>query len=439
VPARISRFVNIFDVFATARRLQPEGAERRLVSKASENPSASAPGSVPGTAPPDAGPRPASAPRPIDIGLSEQEINARRYEAIVESSDDAIISKALDGTIMSWNPAAERLFGYTAGEMIGKPISMLMPEERHDDMEAILGRIRRGERVDHYETVRVSKAGRKIAVSLSVSPVRDASGRIVGAAKIARDISGRRRAEAERERLLRDAQQGVQIRDVFLSVAGHELRTPLNALRLLLYNLEQALESPGHRAMVERAEAQVDRLTVLTSRLLDVARMAAGGYTLEPRPMDLSRAVEDAVARAQDQAVRASSRITLSAPEPVEGVWDPSAVDQVITNLLSNAIKFGSGKPIAVAVRRTNGLGRVEVRDQGPGVLEADRQRIFERFERGVSEHSYGGLGLGLWIARQIVVAHGGRIGVDEAPGAGAIFFFELPLGERGDDAGPAG
>jgi PAS domain S-box-containing protein len=419
--------------------------ERRSVPKTSERdrPSAStasAPAAEAAVLSPLPGVADAStAPRSIDIGLSEEGINARRYEAIVESSDDAIIAKALDGTILSWNPAAERLFGYAAEEMIGKPISVLMPEERHDDMEAILGRIRRGERVDHYETVRVSKAGRKIAVSLSVSPIRDASGRVVGAAKIARDISGRRRAEAERERLLRDAQRGVQMRDVFLSVASHELRTPLNALRLQLYNLGQSLESPSHRALLERAEAQVDHLTVLTSRLLDVARMASGGFTLEPKPMDLSRAVEDAAARLQDQAVRASSRIRVSAPEPIEGVWDPSAVDQVVTNLLSNAIKFGGGRPIGVAVRRTNQAGRVEVRDEGAGVPEADRQRIFERFERGVSEHSYGGLGLGLWIARQIVDAHGGRIGVDEAPGEGAVFHFELPLGGKGDDAGPPG
>lgn len=383
---------------------------------------------------PDVPARPASGPRSIDIGLSDEEINeinARRYEAIVESSDDAIISKALDGTIMSWNPAAERLFGYTADEMIGKPISVLMPEERHDDLESILGRIRRGERVDHYETVRVSKSGRKIPVSLSVSPVRDASGRIVGAAKIARDISGRRRAEAERERLRREAQQGVQIRDVFLSVAGHELRTPLNALRLLLYNLARSVESPAHRATVERAEAQIERLTELTSRLLDVARMAAGDTTLEPTTMDLSATVEKAAARVQEQAVRANSRITVFS-ESVVGFWDPSALDEVVTNLLSNAIKFGGGRPIAVAVRKAGGFARVEVRDHGAGVAEPDRRRIFERFERGVSERSYGGLGLGLWIARQIVAAHGGRIGVEDAPGAGALFYFELPLGEGG-------
>ena len=403
-----------------------------------------APPAVPSTEP--AAPEPAPAPRPapsparhIDFGLSEEEINARRYEAIVESSDDAIISKSLDGIITSWNPAAERLFGYTADEMIGEPISKLMPEERHDDMESILGRIRRGERVDHYETIRVSKDGRRIAVSLSVSPVKDASGRIVGAAKIARDISGRRRAEAERERLLREAQQGVQLRDIFLSVAGHELRTPLNALHLQLYNLEQALESPAHRAAVAKAQRQVDRLTVLTSRLLDVARMAAGGFTLEPKPMDLSRAVADASARLLDQAMRANSRITVSAPEPVRGRWDPTAIDQVITNLLSNAIKFGVGKPVAAAVRRSGDCARLEVRDQGPGVAEVDRERIFGRFERGVSDRSYGGLGLGLWIARQIVVAHGGRIGVERSEGAGAAFFVELPLNEREDDASPAG
>ncbi len=384
--------------------------------------------SIAGPAAPEAKASPVAVPRSIDIGPSEDEINARRYEAIVESSDDAIISKALDGTITSWNPAAERLFGYTADEMIGKPISVLMPEERHDDMEAILGRIRRGERVAHYETVRVSKTGRKIPVSLSVSPVRDASGRVVGAAKIARDISERRRSEADRERLLHEAQQGMQLRDIFLSVAGHELRTPLNALRLQLYNLGQAVDAPAHRAAVERAEAQVDRLGLLTDRLLDVARMAAGGFTLDPKPTDLSLLAHDAAARLREEAVRASARIVVSAPEPVIGRWDPTAIDQVITNLLSNAIKFGSGRPVAVAVRGSGDFARVEVRDQGPGVPEADRQRIFERFERGVSERSYGGFGLGLWIAHQIVAAHAGRIGVESSAGAGAVFYFELPL-----------
>ena len=392
-----------------------------------------------GTGPPEpvgAAVHPMPSPlREVEAELSESEINARRFEAIVESSDDAIISKTLDGRIMTWNPAAERMFGFTAEEMLGKPISVLMPEERHDDMESILGRIRRGERVDHYETIRVAKDGRKVAVSLSVSPVKDASGRIVGAAKIARDISGRKCEEAERERLLREAQQGVQLRDVFLSVAGHELRTPLNALGLQLYNLEQTLESPAQRAAVAKAQAQVDRLTALVARLLDVARLAAGGFTLEPAPMDLSKTVAEAAARMRDQAASAGSRIVVSAPEPVVGSWDATAVDQVVTNLLSNALKFGAGKPVAVTVRRNGVMARVDVRDQGPGVPEQDRERIFGRFERGVSEQSYGGLGLGLWIAKQIVAAHGGSIGVDSSPGAGATFSFELPIEPEGGSA----
>ena len=368
------------------------------------------------------------------------ETDARRFAAIVESSDDAIISKSLDGTITSWNPAAERMFGYTADEIVGKPISKLMPPERHDDMESILERIRRGERVEHYETVRLTRDGQRIDVSLSVSPVKDSAGRIVGAAKIARAIGERRRAEAERERLLREAQQGVQLRDIFLSVAGHELRTPLNALKLQLYNLERSLSGPGQKEAVAKAQREVDRLSSLTARLLDVARMAAGGFEVDKAPMDLSELVREVAARLEHSATRAGSPIRVEAPGPVIGEWDRAAIDQVVTNLLSNAVKFGGGGPIDVdvAVERNGTAARVRVRDGGPGVAEADRQRIFERFERGVSERSYGGLGLGLWIARQIVTAHGGRIGVESSAGQGATFTFELPIEEGGRRANPA-
>ncbi len=370
---------------------------------------------------------PPSLPGVFSIDVPGLDTDARRFEAIVESSDDAIISKTLDGTITSWNRAAERLFGYTADEIVGKPISVLMPEERHDDMESILGRIRRGERVEHYETVRLSKTGRKIAVSLSVSPVKDAVGRIVGAAKIARDISGRKEAEAERERLLREAQQGVQMRDIFLSVAGHELRTPLNALKLQLYNLEQRLTALPERGIVEKAQKEVDRLASLTNRLLDVARMAAGGFSMEPASMDLVELVREVAARMEADAVAAGSAIRVSGSPAVVGTWDRNGLDQVVTNLLSNAIKFGRGQPIDLMVETRRDLAGVRVRDLGIGVAPEDRERIFERFERGVSEQSFGGLGLGLWIARQIVTAHRGRIGVEASDAPGAEFFFWLP------------
>jgi PAS domain S-box-containing protein len=358
--------------------------------------------------------------------IDQIDLLARRFEAIVESSDDAIISKSLDGIITSWNPAAQRLFGYLPEEIIGRPISVLMPEERYDDMDAILGRIRRGERVEHYETVRLSKEGRRIQVSLSVSPVKDASGRIIGAAKIARDITGRKAAEEERERLLREAQQGVQLRDVFLSVAGHELRTPLNALKLQLYGLEQTPLTEKQRSVVTRAQLEVDRLTALTNRLLDVARMAAGGFTLEPVPMDLATLAGEVVARLHEDAQSVGSSVRLST-SPAPGRWDPSMLDQVVTNLLTNAIKFGRGEPIDVSVAVDRGLTWLRVRDHGPGVPSADRDRIFERFERGVSDRSFAGLGLGLWIAREIVEAHRGRIGVESPEGGGAEFFVALP------------
>jgi len=372
------------------------------------------------------------------LDLPEFETDVRRFTAIVESSDDAIISKSLDGTITSWNPAAERMFGYTAEEIIGKPISVLMPPDRHDDMEAILGRIRKGERVEHYETIRVAKNGRRIDVSLSVSPVKDSTGRIIGAAKIARDISERRRAEFEREQLLREAQQGVQLRDIFLSVAGHELRTPLNALKLQLYNLERKLSASPHREAIAKAQAEVDRLTSLTARLLDVARMAAGGFEIEKSSMDLSELVRGVAARFESSATQARTPIRVETPGPVKGMWDRTAIDQVVTNVLSNAVKFGTGGPIDVRVESDGVTAHVRVRDHGPGVAEADRDRIFERFERGASERSFGGLGLGLWIARQIMSVHRGRIGVETTPGSGATFLFELPIEEGGLGAHPA-
>jgi PAS domain S-box-containing protein len=387
------------------------------------------------------GRRPRAFPPPSDAAA-----DARRFEAIVESSDDAIISKNLDGTITSWNAAAERMFGYRAEEIVGRSIAVLMPEERHDDMESILGRIRRGERVDHYETIRISKDGRRIPVSLSVSPVKDSHGRIIGAAKIARDISTRHETEVERERLLRDAQQGVQLRDIFLSVAGHELRTPLHALRLQLYNLQRSLETPAQLGLAEKAQKEINRLSELTDRLLDVARMAAGGFTLEPKRMDLAELVRAVAARMNEEAARAGSTLIIDAPAAIEGFWDSATLDQVVTNLLSNAIKFGSGRPIRVAVEAERGIARVRVRDEGPGVAPEDRERVFERFERGFSDSSYGGLGLGLWIAKQIVTAHGGRIraegpsggGAEAAAASGAEFVVELPIGAGESLASPA-
>ncbi|MEO8190373.1 MAG: PAS domain S-box protein [Acidobacteriota bacterium] len=357
-------------------------------------------------------------------------IELARFAAIVESSDDAIVEKDLDGNVTAWNAAAERLFGYKAEEMIGHPISKLMTEGHKHDMREILSRIGRGERVQHFETVRLRKDGSEVAVSLSVSPVKDPSGRVVGAAKIARDVSERKGLEAERESLLREAQRAIEIRDAFLSVAGHEFRTPLAALSLMFHNwgLRARTENdPRTVERVEKARQQVERLVRLTEDLLDIGRISAGRLELRREPTDLAALVREAAERMEGSAARSGSPVQIDAPRPVMGDWDRSRLDQVVTNLLTNAVKFGPGQPILVRVGRENGLAELSVRDRGIGIAAADQERIFERFERAVSERSYSGIGLGLWIARQLVNAHGGSITVESEPGRGSTFRVRLP------------
>jgi PAS domain S-box-containing protein len=372
--------------------------------------------------------------RDMELALkSRREVEERllRLAAIVESSEDSIIAKDLDGNIIEWNRGAERLFGYTAAEMIGKPISALMPPEHKGDMNEILSRIRRGERVEHFESVRVKKNGERVPVSLSVSPIKDATGKIIGAAKIARDISEQRKSEVERERLYREAQEATRVREDFLSMAGHELRTPLTTLQFQFHSLKRRIAS-GQAAkaaeLVDRAVAQLFRLTRLTEELLDVTRITSGRLDLDLEETDLSEVAREAAERFRDAAARAGCEIRIAAPPGVRGTWDRSRLDQVVTNLVSNAVKFGKGKPIEVCVEPDTSWARFTVRDEGIGISPEDQAKIFERFERAVSRRSYGGMGLGLWIARQIVDAHGGKIAVSSEPGKGSMFRVELPI-----------
>ena len=251
------------------------------------------------------------------------------------------------------------------------------------------------------------------------------------AARIAESERRLLEAKAETARLYGEAQEAVRLRDTFLSVAGHELRTPLNALKLQLYNARRralAADSTESDESLSRLQAQIDRLIALTNDLLDVSRIQSGRLLLDVSETDLADLARDVVSRLSEGAERAGSSLTLNADGAVRGTWDGFRLDQVLTNLIANALKFGRGGPVEVAVAGRDGEAFLSVRDEGIGIAAEDHARIFERFERAVEDRSFGGMGLGLWISKQIVEAHGGRLTVQSAPGSGARFEVALPL-----------
>jgi PAS domain S-box-containing protein len=392
-----------------------------------------------------------------------------RLAAIVESTDDAVVSKSLDGIIRSWNAGAERLFGYKAQEAIGKNILMIIPPDRVDEEATILARLRRGERIEHFETVRVRKDGTFVDVSLTVSPVRDSSGTVIGASKIARNITERRRADqalrhsetelkrsaAEREQLLEaeraarsEAERANLVKDEFLATLSHELRTPLSAILgwsqlLAAGDLPDADVQEGLAAIERNARAQ----TQLIEDLLDMNRIVSGKLRLDIQWTDLAKVVEEAV-----DSVRPSAegkqiqlrKIIDPHPGPVSG--DPTRLQQVFWNLLTNAIKFTpKGGKVDAVLERVNSHLEVTIRDTGVGIKPDALPFVFERFRQADSSttRSFGGLGLGLSIVKSLVELHGGTVSA-HSPGEnqGATFVVSLPLAPirtNGDREHPTG
>jgi signal transduction histidine kinase len=237
----------------------------------------------------------------------------------------------------------------------------------------------------------------------------------------------------EAERAARhEAEEAVAVRDDFLSIAGHELKTPLTALLMQAESLVRIGDGEVPPRVAERLEKVLrvaERMRTLIDELLDVSRITAGRLQLQLEEVDLAAVVVENVARMSDDFSRASSDVQLDISGALCGRWDRSRIEQVVTNLLSNAIKYGAGKPIEVRAEADGERAVLTVRDRGIGIAPEDQARIFDRFERAVSSRHFGGLGLGLWIARQIIEAHGGSIAVDSTPGEGAQFRIALPMG----------
>ncbi|HZH15718.1 MAG TPA: GAF domain-containing protein [Archangium sp.] len=284
--------------------------------------------------------------------------------------------------------------------------------------------------------------------SLLVVPLT-AKGRVFGSLGVVRDVAGGRPYGEEDQMLLQSlgeraalaiedarlygaATEAVRLRDDFLSVAGHELKTPLSALRLQIQMLarvaREVATTPGLAQRVEKAERTSERLGALIDELLDAGRITSGRLKLEREEVDLAALTRDTVGRMSEALARTGSEVKLLAETAVPGKWDRVRLEQVVGNLLSNAAKYGRGQPVEVCVDTgLDGRARLVVKDHGIGIAPEDQARIFERFERAVTGNQFNGLGLGLWISREIIESHGGHILVQSAPGEGSTFTVELP------------
>ena len=259
------------------------------------------------------------------------------------------------------------------------------------------------------------------------------AGRVPGGADSAlvADVAHRTAVALEHARLLAEATAAARAREEFLHVASHELRAPISTIRLTVHLLRRDARSgcpDAYEGRLRVLDRQVARMVALSETLLDGSRITAGQLELSREEVDAAALVSKIAARFVDDAAEQGSVVEMDAPHPVRCVLDPMRLDQIASNLLSNAVKYGCGRPISVRVRGEDGRARLEVEDRGIGIAPADQERIFRRFERAVSSRNYAGLGLGLWIVRRLVEAHGGAIAVRSAPGEGSTFAVELPL-----------
>jgi PAS domain S-box-containing protein len=368
-----------------------------------------------------------------DITERKRTEDARSHlAAIVESSDDAIISKTLDGTIVTWNAGAERLYGYSAAEVRGRPIAILIPPDRPGELPAILERIRRGDRVDHFETVRVRKDGQPIDVSLTVSPIKNAAGQIIGASAIARDITGQKRAQEEVRVMTQQLWQAAKLASVgeLAASIAHELNNPLATVTLRIESLlGRTPEGDPRRRALEIVEQETKRMGDLVANLLQFARRGQEQISTVDIRQELTKAVELVHHHLRKRQIAVVQELAQETPVIYA---DRQKLRQVLLNLLTNAsdampqggtltlrttqATLGSGKPAV----------RIEVADTGMGIPAAHLEKVFDPFFTTKEEGQ--GTGLGLAICRRVVEEHRGTIRIESEVGKGTTVRIVLPV-----------
>jgi len=362
---------------------------------------------------------------------------ARRLAAIVEFSDDAILSKDLNGRITSWNRGAERLFGYKPEEAIGQPVTMLMPPELRSEEPNILERIRAGESIEYYETVRQRKDGSRIEISLTVSPIKDHEGRVIGASKIVRDITRQNQAKRELEHAHVQAVAAARAKDDFLAALSHELRTPLNPVLLIASAAAEDPQLPaGVRAQFANIRTNVELEARLIDDLLDLTRVTHGKLSLATDCVEVHAILQAAIATVRPELGQKGICLNLNfAAQELVLKGDAVRLQQVFWNVLKNAVKFtpDNGTIAIETVAAPGGKMTIRIIDSGIGLTAQEIDRIFDAFSQGDhansgSPHRFGGIGLGLSISKKLVELHGGTISATSAGrGKGATFVIELP------------
>ncbi len=375
--------------------------------------------------------------RTLLTAVSKSEENLRQLAAIVEFSEDAIVSKDLNSIIKSWNRGATRLFGYTAEEIVGRSVTILMSPDCWAEEAKILERIRRGEHLEHYETVRQHKDGSRIEVSLTLSPIKDGDGQITGTSMIIRDITGQKQAKRDLERAHKELLAASGAKDDFIAALSHELRTPLNPVLLLA---SEAAEDPELPATVRDQFNQIRNNVELEARLiddlLDITRISRGKLSLHMNAVDVHAVLKESLTTigAEIGEKQIVMKLNLAAEHHVVR-GDAVRLQQVFWNVLKNAAKFtpAFGKIEVQTRNEDNGDFTVMITDTGIGMNEVELARIFEAFAQGEhartsSGHRFGGLGLGLAICRMLVESHAGAIrATSRGQNQGSTFYVTLP------------